>query len=208
MRYLVALGAGGLVTLGLFYFMSVLISQGKKKPVENDLGPVVEFIRVKRDQETKTRSRELPKKPPPPKAAPSKPKMQVAENDQPQAEQLDMPQPKIANGLKGGMGPYLGGGGGGGNSDGEVMPIVRIAPQMPRKARMRGIEGYVVASFTVTKSGSVSDVKIVEAKPPRIFNREAKRAILKWKYKPQIVDGKAVEIPQTIRLDFKLEGEE
>ena len=67
MRYLLALGAGGGVTLVLFFFMSVLIDQRKKKPVENDLGPVVEFIRVKRDNETKTRSRELPKKPPPPK---------------------------------------------------------------------------------------------------------------------------------------------
>ena len=206
MRYLLALGAGGVVTLGLFYFMSVLISQGKKKPVDNDLGPVVEFIRVKRDQETKTRNRELPKKPPPPKAAPSKPKMQVADNDQPQADQLDMPQPKIANGLKGGVGPYLGGGGGGG--DGEVMPIVRINPQMPRKAAMKGIEGYVTVKFKVTKSGGTSDVKVVEARPPRIFNRAAKRAILKWKYKPQMVEGKAVEIEQMVRLDFKLEGEE
>lgn len=207
MRYLIALGSGGLVTLGLFYFMSVLISQGKKKPVENDLGPVVEFIRVKRDRDMKTRTRELPKKPPPPKAAPSKPKMQVADNEQPQADQLNMPQPKLANGLKGGMGPYLGGGGGGGG-DGDVMPIVRINPQMPRKAAMKGIEGYVTVKFTVTKSGGTSNVKIVEAKPPRIFNRAAKRAILKWKYKPQVVDGKATEITQLVRLDFKLEGEE
>lgn len=205
MRYLIALGSGSLVTLGLFYFMSVLISQGKKKPLNSDLGPVVEFIRVKRDQDTKTRNRELPKKPPPPKAAPSKPKMQVADNDKPQADQLDMPQPKIANGLKGGLGPYLGGGAA---SDGEVMPIVRISPQMPRKAAMRGIEGYVVVQFTVTKSGTTSDVKIVESKPPRIFNRNAKRAILKWKYKPQVVDGKPTEIQQKVRLDFKLEGGE
>ncbi len=206
MRYLIALGAGGAVTLVLFFFMSVLIDQGKKKSVVNDLGPVVEFIRVNRESETKTRNRELPKKPPPPKPMPSKPKLQVAQNDQPQEDDLQMQAPRIANGLKGGLGPYLGrGGGGGGDGNADIMPIVRITPQMPRKAAMRGIEGYVTLEFTVTKSGSTKDVKILEARPPRIFNRNAKRAILKWRYKPQFVDGKAVELLQRVRLEFKLE---
>ena len=74
MRYLIALSAGALVTLGLFYFMSVLISQGKKKPVENDLGPVVEFIRVNRNQDTKTRSREFTEKASPSQSSSSKTK--------------------------------------------------------------------------------------------------------------------------------------
>jgi protein TonB len=206
MRYLMALASGTFVTFSLFYLMSVLISEGKEKPGQNELGPIVEFIRTKRDQDIKTRSRDIPKKPPTPKAEPSKPKIKVADNDKPQSEQLDMPTPRIAAGLKGGMGPYLGGSSG--TSDGEIMPIVRILPQMPRSAAMKGIEGYVKVRFTVTKSGSTSNVKIVEAKPPRIFNRAAKKSILKWKYKPQISNGKPIEIEQIVRLDFKLEDAE
>lgn len=206
MRYLLALGAGGVVTIILFFFMSALIDQGKKRSDFKDTGQIADFVRNTRETDTKTRSRELPKKPPPPKPMPSKPKLQVADNEQPQDEDLQMQAPLIANGLKGGMGPYLGrGGGGGGNGNADIMPIVRINPQMPRKAAMRGIEGYVIVQFTVTKSGSTKDVKILEARPPRIFDRAAKRAILKWRYKPQLVDGKPVEVMQRVQLDFNLE---
>ena len=119
-----------------------------------------------------------------------------------------MNAPKMANGLKGGMGPYLGRGGGGGDGDSDDMPIVRIQPQMPRKAAIKGIEGYVTVEFTVTKSGATKDVKILQARPPRIFNRAAKRAILKWRCRPKMVDGKPVEVVRQVQLDFKLEGEE
>ncbi|NRA63516.1 MAG: energy transducer TonB [Pseudobacteriovorax sp.] len=205
MRYILALGAGGAVTLLLFLFMSQLIEQGKKKPSDIDTGQMVEFIRVKRDQDTKTRSRQLPKKPPPQKPPPAKPKLQVADTDQPQQDDLQMQAPAIANGLKGGIGPYLGRGGGGGTSDASRIPIVRINPVMPRKAAMRGIEGFVQVQFTITKTGSTKDVKVIKAKPPRVFDRAAKKAILKWKYRPEVVDGQPIEVQEVVQLDFKLE---
>ncbi len=206
MRYIYALMAGGLVTLGLFYFMSTLISQGKKEPARYDDASFVDFIRVKQEENLQTRNREIPKKPPPPQQPPSKPKLQVAQNDKPQAEDLNIRAPALADGLKGGMGPYLGGGGGG-NQDAEEMPIVRIQPQYPQKARMRGIEGFATVQFTITKSGSVRDPKILEANPPRVFDRAAMKAVLKWRYKPKLVDGEPVERVTAVTLEFNLAAE-
>jgi protein TonB len=33
----------------------------------------------------------------------------------------------------------------------------------------------------------------VDADPPNVFDRAATRAVLKWKYKPKMVDSKPVE---------------
>lgn len=205
MRYLAALVAGTLVTLGLFYLMSYLISQGKdQNKLDLSTGSVVEFIRVRQDENLQTRERVVPKKPEPPKEPPSQPKVNVASNEKPQAQDLNIQAPKIADGLKGGMGPYLGGGGGGASGDSEEMPIVRIEPQYPQQAAMQGIEGYVTVSFIITKTGSTRDVKVIDANPPRVFNQAAQRAVLRWRYKPRYVDGEPVERPGTVTLDFKL----
>ena len=72
---------------------------------------------------------------------------------------------------------------------------------------MAGTEGWVKVAFTVTETGTVKDVSVVEAEPRRIFDRAAKTAILKWKFKPKMVDGKAVERQAVQTIDFKLSGD-
>jgi protein TonB len=52
----------------------------------------------------------------------------------------------------------------------------------------------------------VKDARVVESEPPRVFNREAIRAILKWKFKPRVVDGVAVERRATQVIDFSLDN--
>ena len=90
-------------------------------------------------------------------------------------------------------------------AEGDVIPIVRIDPQWPREALIEGIEGWVLVEFTITADGSVKDVKVLESEPRRVFNRNAIRAILKWKFKPRIIGGTAVERQATQRIDFKLD---
>ena len=46
--------------------------------------------------------------------------------------------------------------------------------------------------------------KVIESKPVRIFDREAIRAILKYKFKAKIVDGVAMTQVATQQIDFKL----
>jgi protein TonB len=78
----------------------------------------------------------------------------------------------------------------------------------PREAAIAGIEGWVRIEFTITETGAVKDPAIVDAEPPGIFNREAMRALLKWKFKPRVVDGVAVERRATQVIDFSLDAPE
>ena len=91
-------------------------------------------------------------------------------------------------------------------ADGSYVPIFQVPPVYPRRALERGIEGCVMLKFTVTKVGSTRDPMVEWAVPPGIFDRAAMRSALKYKYKPQIRDGEAIEVAnvRTVVI-FKIE---
>ena len=92
--------------------------------------------------------------------------------------------------------------------DGSYVPIFQVPPQYPRRAAERGIEGCVVLKYVVTEVGSVRDPEVIQSIPQGIFDRAAVRAALRYKYKPLIRDGNAVEVEGvTQRITFVLEGE-
>ncbi|PTB82172.1 protein TonB, partial [Marinobacter sp. Z-D5-3] len=92
-------------------------------------------------------------------------------------------------------------------SDGEYLPIVKVQAAYPRRALQRGIEGYVVVEFTVTRQGTVRDPRVVEAEPESIFDQAAMDAVLKFKYKPRVVNGDAVEVEGVQnRITFEIDG--
>ena len=78
---------------------------------------------------------------------------------------------------------------------------MRIPPTYPKRALRSGIEGVVTVEFTITIDGSVKDAEIIEAVPPNIFDKSVLRAISKWKFNPDMVDGKPVE--KRARQDIK-----
>ena len=91
-------------------------------------------------------------------------------------------------------------------TDGEYLPIVKVAPQYPRRALSRGIEGYVIVEYTVTKQGTVIDPVIIEAKPQGTFDNAAIKSALRYKYKPRVVDGVPIEVPGVrTKITFQLE---
>jgi protein TonB len=81
----------------------------------------------------------------------------------------------------------------GAGMDTDAIPYVRIEPTYPRAALARGIEGWVRVQFSVTASGAVTDVQIIEADPPRLFDKAALDAVRQWRYRPKIVDGRPEE---------------
>jgi protein TonB len=90
-------------------------------------------------------------------------------------------------------------------AEGEIIPVVVIRPMYPRDAAMSGTEGWVKVEFTITETGAVKNARVIDSDPPRVFNREAIRAILKWKFKPRVVEGVAVERQATQVIDFSLD---
>ena len=192
-------GGGAFATaLFLFYIMSALISNKQSLKNKARSTNLIDFIRTKPPSFLDERRRVLPKKKPKAKPLPRLPLANAAKPPSP--NQLKMDLPDLKSSLKG-RGPALGGGMHGGGGE----PLLRINPQYPVKAQMHGTEGVVVLQFSITPAGTVTDIKVLSANPPGIFERAAIRALRKWKYRPLIEDGKAVkQTNQTTQINFKM----
>ena len=186
-RWGMAMGAALSVTFLVALMMQGLISSGGSVIEENNMGRLVDFVHVSQDDDVQTKNRK-PNKPPVPKVEPPKPKMKKPSMDSASANDLNLAALDISTDLS--IDSGLTGNGG----DGEYLPIVKVAPQYPRRAAQKGIEGYVVVEFTVNKLGAVQDVIIIEAEPANIFNRAAINAAKKFKYKPKISEGIATQV--------------
>jgi len=93
-------------------------------------------------------------------------------------------------------------------TDGEMLPLVNVTPQYPTRAASRGIEGWCQVSFTVTETGGVRDVIVVDAEPSGIFDSSSIRAAEKFKFQPKVVDGQGVPVPNVQYVfRYQLEGE-
>ena len=180
--------------------MQYLIATANRGLDEKDYGHVVDFVRVKEDESIKHKEAK-PKKPPQPDEPPPQPPPPSMENLTPDAQSMAVSavnvNPKINLSSSGfGLTP----------SDGEYLPIVKVTPIYPRRALSRGIEGYVIVEFTVTKQGTTKDIHVVESKPSGIFDRAAMQAAAKFKYKPRIVDGQPIEVPGVQnKITFEIE---
>ncbi|MFY8272657.1 energy transducer TonB [Pseudoalteromonas sp. SSDWG2] len=199
-RFLFSLIAGGAVTFGLFFFMAYLISSGDGRAADEKEKIVVEIMTNPPESKVQQRKRVPPPPPPPPKQPPKpQPPQPDTSNANPGALGFNMPSVNVGGSAGGLSGPGAFG------RDGDATPLVRIEPKYPVQAARDGKEGWVQLSFTINELGGVDDVEVIDAEPKRIFDREAKRALRKWKYKPKVVDGKPVKQPGiTVQLDFKL----
>ena len=151
--------------------------------------------------------------PPPEEEDPPPPEMPTPEIERPQQMDVELSTPEIDVPMSMAGEPYLGEiGDGSGNAgglgrpgkpniDSNVVPSLRIPPTYPKRALRSGIEGVVTVEFTITTDGSVKDAEIIEAEPPNIFDKAVLRAIAKWKFNPDIVDGQPVE--KRARQDIK-----
>ena len=96
-------------------------------------------------------------------------------------------------------------GGGLSASDGEYLPIVKVAPRYPRAALSRGLEGEVVLEYTVTRSGTVRDPVVIES-TNSVFNSSAIDSASRYKYKPRVENGEPIEVPGVrTRVVFRLQ---
>jgi protein TonB len=186
--YLRAGAAAVLVTGLLFRLMLSLIDFGLQGEEDVLVYADIDFMRVMEDSDANTKDRKLPKKVET-KTEPPPPDIDIADTPlRPGMQNLNAPGIPLQQGAD-----LTGLGFGGMLSDSDVLPLVRVEPIYPRRANERGIEGWVYLRFTITTAGTVRDPIVVDADPPNVFDRAATRAVLKWKYKPKMVDSKPVE---------------
>ena len=183
-------------SLFLFYFMALLISRSKDLDQLDKDDSVIEFSMVKKKSRLIEKKRKLPEKKKetkPPKFKPIKPAFSKVV---PGSLKTNIPNLMEDFGSDGSLGA------------GEETPLVRINPQYPIKAQMQGIEGWVLVRFDVTPRGTISNAKVVRSEPPRIFDRSALQAVVKWRYKPRMEGGKAVSRKGlSTRFDYNLDEE-
>ncbi len=206
MRFVISAGAGISAALLLFLLMHTLISGQQEFESAELTGGMVDFIRVREEEITQLKERTPPQEPEPPDEPPPPPQLHVTERPtEAPAAVLDIEVPMIDVPVSTGGGPFIGQWSpGDAASEGDVIPIVRIDPQWPREALIEGTEGWVEVEFTILPDGSVADVEVIASEPARLFDRNAVRAILRWKFKPRIVEGEAVSRRATQRIDFIL----
>lgn len=84
-------------------------------------------------------------------------------------------------------------------ASGEARPEVRggeplelTAPQYPRRARLRGLQGSVGAAFTIDRDGRVRNIEVQESEPAGVFDRAVKEALAEWRFEPMTRDGEPV----------------
>lgn len=200
-RVLLALVAAFAITAGLFYLMQSLIVGGEGAMSEPPKGSVLDFVRVKPEEVVQQKERKPQRPPEPEQPPPDMPQPQM------QNESMDADAAGFDFSAEIQADASLSGGVGLDTSDGEYLPIVKVQAVYPRRALQRGIEGYVVVGFTVTKQGTVRDPYVIEAQPENIFDQAAMDAVLKFKYKPRIVNGEPVEVEGVQnRLTFAIDG--
>jgi len=192
------LGAG--VTFALFSFMAFLVSNNDRNDDEKLENIVVEVNTTPPKSAAERRQRVPPPPPPPPKTPPKQAPPEPETSSDNGGIQFNLPSIQIAGASAGMNAPGAFG------KDGDATPIVRIEPKYPIQAARDGKEGWVKLSFTINEIGGVEDVKVMDSKPKRVFDKSARRALKKWKYKPKVVDGKPMRQPGlTVQLEFNMD---
>lgn len=186
--------AGGLVTLGLFVFMSQLVKNDQIFSGTATEAPVLQILQeIPKPIPPKHVEKMQPQPPiqrPLPTAIPIASGKGIAINSE--FTPPVMPATTESYAREPGSG--------------EAMPVIQISPQYPIAAARDGKEGYVVVEFDISTLGTVINAKVIEAEPKRVFDKSAIQAIKGWKYKPKIEQGNPVMLEkQRVRLDFSLE---
>ena len=194
-RYVISMSLGTTVTLALLFVMQLLIDTGREALSDSISFRLTDFVRVERNEVIETRH-DKPERPPEPETPPEMPTPEETANfDNAMAVSVSAPSVEANLSLhRVGFG----------FSDGEYLPIVKVAPVYPHRAINMDLEGYVIVEFTVTQSGATRDVVIIES-THWVFERAAVQAASKFKYKPRVIDGEPVEVTGILhRITFEL----
>ena len=196
LRYTSAVLLGTVATFGLLTLMRSVIADPMPAEDSGIQGDLLEFVRLVEEREPVV-DRRKPEPPPPPDEPPPPVRPDIIIDGPTIGREVGPPEPTLGGG-EGPLKSYV--------FDGEYLPIVRVAPIYPRRALTRGIEGYVLVEFVVTETGSVRNPVVLVSDPPGFFERAAVSAVLKYKYKPKVEDGRSVAVSGVrTRIVFEME---
>ena len=81
--------------------------------------------------------------------------------------------------------------------------IYRPIPVYPALARAARVEGTVVLEATISKSGSIENLRVVGG--PAMLRQAALDAVSQWGYRPYLLNGEPVAVETTVNVVFNLQ---
>ncbi|MAI81571.1 MAG: energy transducer TonB [Gammaproteobacteria bacterium] len=176
--------------------MQILIATGEGAITSKYEGRFVDFVRIKKDESLDTKNAK-PKKPPEPEEPPPEPEQQM--------DDIDTSMDTVSIGSVDANMDVAAGIGGFNAGEGEYLPIVKVAPIYPNRALSRGIEGYCIIEFVVTRNGTTANGKVIEC-TSSLFAKASLKASSKFKYKPRVINGTPIDVPGVQhKITFELE---
>jgi TonB family protein len=83
--------------------------------------------------------------------------------------------------------------------------ITKVNPKYPEDARKARIQGIVVLSAIIGKTGDVMSLAVVSG--PTELRNSAVEAVQQWKYKPYLLNGQPTEVTTTISVNYTIADE-
>lgn len=179
-RYALALTVGGVAAFSLLWVMQFLIATGEAAITEERETHFLDFVRVRPDTPPVPENvrPEKPEDPPPP---PPRTIQEPLDTETEVTPVIKPPLPPTDSGRITGIPRDQA-------LEGEILPLVRVAPDYPLAALRRGLEGYCDVECTVTPKGTTTDVHAIYC-TSKLFERASIRAVQQFKYKPRVVGG-------------------
>lgn len=80
--------------------------------------------------------------------------------------------------------------------------VYSVRPAYPPLARATRIQGSVEFTATISREGTIKDLKLVGGHP--LLVNSARQAVSQWRYRPTLLNGKPVEVVTDITVNFTL----
>ena len=198
-KIITLLAIASTTTFGLFAFMAFLISNDQVAPIVATDTVVIDVFKTPEDSKIEHIIR-------PKFVAPEPPKTMPRTNMVPDEVSVDtsftyQPTAIDLGNTGSGLGTLKNA------PDRDARPIVQINPKYPVSAARDGIQGWVLLAFDIDPLGGVVNVNVLDSAPKRVFDKAAKQALRKWKYRAKLVNGLAVTQERlTVQLDFNMDS--
>jgi TonB family protein len=88
----------------------------------------------------------------------------------------------------------------------ELGRVYSVDPVYPPAALRDHVEGWVELIFTVTETGAVRDIEVVDSEPRGVFESAASKALSAWRFRPRLANGQPVAHRSTVTLRFDVDS--
>ncbi len=95
----------------------------------------------------------------------------------------------------------------------DVIPVIseamtkgrRIQPKYPKKALRMRQEGVVLLHVLISESGERQKIKLHKPSQYSLLNKAAIKAVKKWTFDPNVINGRAIQSWVEIPIEFKIQ---